>query len=344
MRCAPFRQIAWTLPVLCIPSLAHAQAPAKTAPLYVTLEYDAPDQCLDPREFKAIVKKRLGRDPFVEGSPNRVLVLVSQAGSGLSGDILWRDETGSSTGQQRFPSTTGHCPQLIEGMAFALAVQIQLLETEVEEQQAKSTSQAGAGTSAPPAKSAEPPPPPAPPAPSSDPPSASKGSQQPVRGVAPFLGGGAGAAFGMASSVLPAGRVFGGLRWTALALELGVEASIPIITRREDGAGFSQWYLASSAAGCALFGPWSACALLKVGTVQVSGRDIDVPNSAGAPLVQSGLRLALSQHLGARVSLSLRAEGLVNLTRWSVNLDQSSLWSAPRFAATSGLDFTVLFL
>ena len=339
LRRASYWQLAGILLTLAVTRLAVAQDAAKTVPLYVSLEYEAPDECLTQYEFRAVVRKRLGRDPFVEGAPNRVLAFVSQVGGALSGDIIWRDDVGSPTGQRHFPSTSNRCAQLVEAMAFALAVQIQLLEIDVD-QRVKSTSEASAApTPTPAAKSAAPAE-----SPSREQPAPTVSRPEQVRrGVAPFMGGGGGLAFGMSSSVVPVGRLFAGLRWTAVAAELGLEASLPLTTRRADGAGFSQWHLLTSAAGCVLPDPWLACALLKVGTVRVSGRDIDEPHGTGTLLAQSGLRVAFSPHLSSRTLLSLRADGLVNMTRWSVMLDQTPVWSSPPFAVTSGLDFTVLF-
>jgi hypothetical protein len=148
---------------------------------------------------------------------------------------------------------------------------------------------------------------------------------------------------GMSSQAVPAGRVFASVRWPVVATELGVEVSAPVTVRRADGAGFSQWYLLASAGGCALAEPFRACAVFKVGTVRVSGRQIDVPNEMGAALVQSGLRLSLSQRVGTHAYFLLRGEGLANLTRWSVTLDHVAVWSSGPLAFDSGLDFMVLF-
>jgi len=336
--------LAWGLLLACAPRLATAQEKARASPLYVSLEYEAPDHCLSTQEFSAIVKKRLGRDPFADTAPDRVSAIVSEIGDVLSGDLVWRDQRGKSTGQQHFPSSTHHCSQLIEAMAFALAVQIQLLETEAAaKEESVSPEVARAPTpaaSTPPEKSK-----PAPPEPPSPPDQSNHSSSPkgPGRAGTWLLGAGGGLAFGMSSRVVPTARFFVGLRWTALALEFGLEGGAPTITRREDGAGFSQWHLLSSAAGCALFEPLSVCALLKVGTVQVSGRDVDVANDTAGALAQSGLRLALGRQLSSRTLLSLRADGLVNLTRWSVALDQLQVWRAPPLAFDAGLDFAVFF-
>ncbi|HEY3254759.1 MAG TPA: hypothetical protein VGJ91_12455, partial [Polyangiaceae bacterium] len=283
MSCAAFWQLVGILLCLSVTRLADAEGAAKTVPLFISLEYEAPDECPSQGEFRAFVAKRLGRDPFVEGAPNRVLALVSRATGVLSGDLIWRNDRGSSNGQQHFPASPKRCAQLTEAMAFALAVQIQLLEIEVDQQAESARPEGSSAPPAAPEKGVGS----TPESPSSDPPTRTLNRpKQAGRAPAPFLGGGGGLAFGMSSQVVPVGHIFGGLRWTAWAVELGLEASTPIVTRRADGAGFSQWYLLASAAGCALAGPWSACALLKVGTVRVSGRDIDVPNGAGTTLAQ----------------------------------------------------------
>ncbi|MEP7051668.1 MAG: hypothetical protein ABJB12_15000 [Pseudomonadota bacterium] len=319
---------------------ARAVSPAAAAPLSVTLEYDVPSGCPDERDFRSIVSQRLGRDPFVQAASNRVSVVVSPADTTISGELVWRDDTGNSRGAQHFPSKTNHCAQLIQAMGFALAVQIQLLEVEDAGTPKASGQDAQPSSPTPP----EPTSPPKQVAPKPEAPTPV--THRPQRdGMGPrlFVGGGGAIAVGMAPRPVAGARVFAGLRWPLAALEFALEGSAPVTVRRADGAGYSQWYLLASAAGCGVFEPGSVCALLKAGTVRVAGRDIDVPNSAGAALVQSGVRLALSQHLSASTSLSLRGEGLLNLTRWSATLDRLPVWSASRLALDSGLDLVVLF-
>jgi hypothetical protein len=326
--------------VVGAPGYARAQGADADKPLSVTLEYDVPDTCPDAQEFRTIVTKRLGRDPFVEGAPNRVLVLVSPADNTISGELVWRDNAGKSTGKQSFPSRTNHCAQVIAAMGFALAVQIQLLEVE-DDGRPKPIRQG--------ALVAEPSPPkaiiaPTRPSVELEAPAVTVRAPKP-HGAAPTfsVGGGGAGDLGVSPHLVAAGRVFSGVRWALAAVELAFEASVPVTARRADGAGFSQWYLLASAAGCGVIEPWSACAVFKAGSIHVAGRDIDLPSGASAAVIQSGLRVALSQRLNASTSLSLRGEGLVNLTRWSVTLGHLPVWSAPRLAFESGLDFAVFF-
>jgi hypothetical protein len=54
------------------------------------------------------------------------------------------------------------------------------------------------------------------------------------------------------------------------------------------------------------------------------------------------VRGALRQHAGS-VFFAERVEGLVNLTRTTVTIDGLPVWTAPRFAATVGLDVGFIF-
>ena len=64
------------------------------------------------------------------------------------------------------------------------------------------------------------------------------------------------------------------------------------------------------------------------------------PAVSGMP---TGLRAGATQGLGRRAFLAVHADGLVNVTRWTVRLDQVPVWSAPRFAATVGADLGMRF-
>jgi hypothetical protein len=130
--------------------------------------------------------------------------------------------------------------------------------------------------------------------------------------------------------------------WHA-SIELAAEGAWPTTTHRSDGAGFSQQALLASLAGCGSIEHWSACLLAKGGVIRIVGEIIDVPASAAGPVFETGLRLALTQFLGSRAYLAAQVEGLVNVTRWRVTLDQNLVWASPRFAGTVGLNFGVRF-
>jgi hypothetical protein len=184
--------------------------------------------------------------------------------------------------------------------------------------------------------------PPAPPtviAPPAPPPPA------PDAGSGPALAAGAGAAagIGLSPDVTAVGRVFGSVSWSRVAVELAGEASAPSTLRRTDGAGFSHRVLLAGVAGCGLLSRWSGCVLAKIGEMRVTGDGVDTPATSSGLILQTGLRLAVTQMLGRRAHLLAHADGVALLTRGVVTLDGMPVWTTPRLAATIGLDFAVRF-
>jgi len=330
---------------LCIPLAAQAAGRDEAGPLVVALEYGAVSECPDATDFKAIVVGRLGYDAFREGVPDRVFVQIEAQGPAYEGRIEWRDAEGKWAGDRSFPSRSADCRDLVRAMAFTLALQIQLSARTG----APPDSGAPAAESAHAAEAVAP----APASPAVNPPS--KGqldvpAQAQVQGAPnrqprPVLAIGAGTllGFGVSSSLVPFGRLFGSIAWPRLSLEVGTEVGWPSTVRRADGAGFSQQELLLGLAGCGSLAPWSACVLAKGGILRIQGKDIDAPASPTGPLVQTGLRLAVLQPLGLRLYVSAQAEALILVTRWRVTLDDDLVWTSPHFAGTVGLDLGVRF-
>jgi len=325
------------------------EVPAWAAPYAVKLDYQAGPDCPGVDQFVAGVQSRLGYDPFAENAPEKVLVLITSRGDALNGRVEWRDRHGDWAGEQGFPGGGTDCRRLVHAMGFALAVQIQILAAtrlELDDGALPLPSPPAQGPAPvePPlpvvASPLPPPPPPvaAPPVatPSISAPSAAPGA--PNSGAVFALGAGGGAALGMSSVPSWSGRVFGSAGWTHLSVELAAALSVPDITRRADGAGYSQQFLFLAAAGCARVVRWSACLLSNVGQVRLHGEDIDRPTSANVPLVEVGVRAGTRQPLGRHVFWQAHLDGLANLNRWTATLDQVAVWTAPRFVASLGVE------
>jgi hypothetical protein len=77
--------------------------------------------------------------------------------------------------------------------------------------------------------------------------------------------------------------------------------------------------------------------------VRVSGRRIDEPRSPDGVAVELGLRLDYRQPLGAWAFVAPRASVLGNLNRWTITLDDLSVWRAPAIGADAGIDLGVVF-
>jgi len=332
---------------VCLSLLSAAESPARAAGFLVKLAYEARPGCPDAAEFASIVIARLGYDPFAETAPDHVLVRIAPHGSAIDGRTEWRDGEGRWTGEQTFPSVNTNCPHLARVMAFALAVQIQLLANRREPASPGGTA---ADQTPLPSPAAAPPPVEAAIAPTaSGPPPTVPGAADvpppPVEAPHPSFDVGAGPAvgFGMSSTPILLGRMFGAIAWPRTSVELAAEVSLPATTRRADGAGFSQQHLFLAAAACAPRAPWTGCVLARVGEIRMAGENIDRPTSAEVPVLEAGARVGYIHRLGSRGFWEAHADGLARLIRWTATLDKVPVWTAPRFAASFGVGAGVRF-
>jgi hypothetical protein len=330
---------------IVLSSLTLSTGEARPTPLTVRLEYAAGASCPDVADFKGAVTARLGYDPFDETAPERVLVHIVPRGSAFDARIEWRDASGNWAGEQAFPSVNTDCPRLVRTMGFALAVHIQLLAKANADPAKRAEADATTAPDGPATNDANQH---TPLAPAPTEPIVASGTitaPSPANATRTTFAMGAGPAvgFGISSAPVLLGRLFGAVTWPHAALEIGAGASLPATTRRADGAGFSQQHLLGALAACATATAWNGCALINAGAVHMAGENIDRPTSATVPIVQAGIRGAIDQRLGRRAVVSVHADGLVNLTRWTGRLDQVPVWTAPRFAAALGIAASVEF-
>ena len=319
---------------------ALGEGAARAGDVAAQLDYDAAPGCPVTAAFEATVVDHLGYDPFRDDAAQRVVIRIEASGRGLEGRIEWRNEAGGWAGERTFPSRSADCGDLTRAMAFAVALQFQLLAAARSGAPRPATPPAVANMATEPATAPTLTATPAAPATSTT-------REMPTQGglSRPTITAGAGAAagVGVAPNVTALGRLFGTVSWPHLAVELAVEVSVPSTFRRADGAGFSQQVLLAGLAGCGLSGRWSGCLLLNVGEIRVAGEGVDSPGTAAAPFLQAGLRLAVTQPLGRRAQLVLHGDGLVPITRGVVTLDSMPVWTTPRIAAAGGLDFGMRF-
>lgn len=151
------------------------------------------------------------------------------------------------------------------------------------------------------------------------------------------LGAAPAVAVGLSSGPMLLGRLFTGLVWPYVSVELSGSLSQRSIMRRADGAGVSQRQWTAGAAICGVLRRWNACLIIDGGEISMAGVDIKHPATAALPLLQAGVRAAFVQPAGARLFLVASVDGLVNVTRWVATLDQIPVWTAPRFAAVAAL-------
>jgi hypothetical protein len=308
--------------------VAAARSPVE---LSVALRYDVDPAlrgCPSEAEFRRAVTGQLGYDPFRSEAAHHVAAQVQESESGIDGQLLWTDATGTKEGERKLASTSRDCREFVRGLTFAIAVQIQMFNS--------------TAANDPPADSSSAPPTPS--LPDAGPPSearpilpAEPSDRYFAAGLGPFT------ETGSAPSVTGGARLFGMARSRTLSLELGVKASLPITLRQWDGTGFTLSSYAVTLAPCAHVRGLALCAIGTLRRVRVEGFGIDDPRAPDSATAQVGVRLALAHLLSPRLALAIYAEGLGNLTPQRVYLNDMPVWTPRLLSFALGIDGSVLF-
>jgi len=104
--------------------------PARADDILSSLDYQtdpAVGACPDAGQFRAQIARQLGRDPFRDQAPHRLIARVALANGRLQGRVEWRDASDQWEGERTFSSRNDSCDQMVRAMALATAIQIQLL-------------------------------------------------------------------------------------------------------------------------------------------------------------------------------------------------------------------------
>jgi len=339
----------WRLPLSVAAGLVIAPlgGAARAAPeVQVALEYEmAPDAgggCPDAEEFQASVQRQLGYDPFRSISDRRVAVQIARKEAGFDGRIRWSDAGGRWVGERQLSSRRPECGAIAASLAFAVAVQIQLLATlapEVPERAAPPTLPAApppaarapdAGAIAVEQRGAAAGPPAPPPGP-------------PATRLALSVGLGPSLALGVGPGPTGLGRIFVSSRRGRLSLELAADAALRTTQHQADGSGFSLDRFAAGAAACGHVRALAACLTATVGRLEARGLGVDAPASPVGWFSQAGARIVATRDLGDRYFAAARVDGLVMLRSWDVTLNDAVAWTTPRVGALIGLDFGARF-
>ena len=304
-----------------------------TTDTVVRLAYQADEQsgCASEDELRRMVTNQLGHDPFRPDADQRLAISIARTESGFQGRIVWTEPDGRAVGERLLISRSRGCEEIAANVAFAVALQLQLVER-------------GAANDAGPVPSDEPPAvTTAPTIEHTTPPAggpAASGEAAPDRlrlavGAGPALG------LGMTPQATGFARLFVVARFRRWSAEIAGDAALPV-TQEEDGAGVVVNAIGSSAAGCAHVSVASACVLVRLGWIRGRGTGVGLPSTSWGHFTELGARLAGSRELG-RFILSVHADGLVMLSRWNVVLNEAVFWRVPRLGVVAGVDVALLF-
>ena len=309
-------------------------AMAQNAPqlsLSLTYEHDPMLRgCPSEDEFRRGVTSQLGYDPFRGEPTHHVAARVEESEHAIEGQIVWTDAGRVKEGERRLSSANHDCVDLVRDMVFALAVQIQLLNS-------------SAASEKPSAEVSASPVPEAGVTPKSEAPVPSNALESARADRFVSLGLGPTVAVGQAPSVSPGGRFFVSGRSGAVSLELGVEGYLPVRSSQSDGSGISTSSFAATLALCGHLRQFALCPIGVLGQLRVDGFGVDDVRSPTSITARAGLRLAVEQSLSNRIAIVLAADGLGMLTPRTAYLNNLPVWTTPALAFTLAIEFATRF-
>jgi hypothetical protein len=324
---------AIALPILTVAQLALATPSARL----VYSRGPGAESCPDEAALRKAVASRVGYDPFFAWAEKTIVAsLLRVDPKGFVARVHLVDSAGVEHGSRELRSDQT-CADLLDAAALAIAIAIDpLLLVPVPQSQQAAPEVAPA-----------PAPLPLVDAPRTRPPSTRP--VEPVRGPSVVFSVSAGAVASVGVAQAPAaGLSLGGdARWRAvsLAVEARIDApasrpaihSIPVA----DGP-VSSWLLVATVAPCGHASAVEVCALAQLGSLQASA-NVANQSSGTAPWLAIGGRVGVRQRISGETSLRLRADLLANLDPASITVGGVPAWTAPRVAASYGLDVLVPF-
>lgn len=301
----------------------------------VRLEYQADEQgrCAGEDELRRMVIDQLGHDPFRHDADQRVAITIAKREAGFQGRIVWTAGDGRRVGERLLLSRSRECLEIAANVAFAVALQLQLVERGASN--AADASVSRAETSSPTAADQTDRVPAIPERPMVEAPRDSgQASRTPLQ-----LTVGAGPAVGvsMTPEATTFGRLFVAARVRRLSAEVAADAALPATQREWDGTGVVVNAMGVSAAGCAHVAAVSACMLGRLGWIRARGIGVAMPDTSWGRFSEVGVRLAGTREVG-RFIVSVHADGLLMLSRWNVVFNDTVVWSVPRVGVVAGLD------
>ncbi len=315
--------------VLCL-TLACCHAAADPAPeersAVLTMErVDGAKSCPDTASLSQAVAEQLGYDPFKSGAEREIVVGMQRDGSGFSGRLELRDDSGT-IGEREL--SADDCAELGRAMSLAIAIAIDPLYPGRRESQKP-----------PPANTTQPAPRELPKARSPRPPKPAPV----VRQRAPVhlrLGVGGQVSFGSAPGTSGGFSALTGLGREWWSIDLEGRGDLPASKDAEPSGSVSASLIAGTLVPCAHLASGFVCVLLTAGALQGEGK-LAKPKQATTVYAAVGIRGGAELHLMENVSLTGHASLNAALNRTTLEVNGTEQWTMPALNGALGVGVVV---
>ncbi len=307
------------------PALASERAPA--ARLLYDLGEGA-ESCPARGELTRAVEVRLGYDPFHDDAERSVVATIRRHDGDLVGRVELRDGTDRLVGARDI-GAAHDCADLVASMALAISLAIDPL----------GSPHAVSPPTLAPAPALAPPPqvpglerPPA-----SGPPTLASAVAAPPGRVVEL---GAGAVIGIGTAPAPTVGVSiqAGVRWSTFSLSLEGRGDVPS-SRSAGGGQVSASLLSASLLPCLHHSFLMGCAVASLGSIHGASAGVGYPASDDSVYGAIGARLGVVVPLWRFLLMRAYIDGSASLSRTTLTLNGTSVWTSPPVAGALGLAF-----
>jgi hypothetical protein len=301
--------------------------PARAAPS-VRLVYvrgTGAEQCPAESAVRAAVSARLGYDPFLNGARENLLVEIQRGPRAFRVVVKLIGADSRPRGVREISVGGDACSAVIDALALSISLTID--------------------ASAPPAPRAQAaPPPPAITPPPAQPAATLVVTAQPPpearRAPALSLRAGVGAvgSLGAAPAATAGGTLLVGARWRALSLD--VEGRVDLPADGDSDAppvGVRSWLIAGALVPCLHAGVAFGCGVVAVGRLGAAARNVPSVVEQHGPWSAAGLRIGVEWPVGRVLSLQGYAQLLAALTRDTLYVDASPIYTVPTWSPALGV-------
>jgi hypothetical protein len=303
------------------------QAPAAPSVRLVYVRGPGAEQCPAESAVRAAVSARLGYDPFFDWAHENLLVEIQRGPRAFRVVVKLVGADSRPRGVREISVGGDACSTVIDALALSISLTID-------------------ATAA--AAPASPPPPPPPlDRPSPAPPVAVLAATPPTpqpppeAGQAPALslhaGVGAVGSVGAAPAATAGGTLFVGARWRALSLDVEGRADLPAAGDSEaPPVGVRSWLVAGALVPCLHAGVAFGCGVAAVGRLGAAARNVPTVVEQHGPWSAAGLRIGVEWPVGRALSLQGYAQLLAALTRDTLWIDATRIYTVPVWSPAVG--------
>ncbi len=287
-------------------------ATAAAAPVSLVYEHPANAGCPDESELRRLVAARLGTDPFVANAAAQVAVRIQSQEHQLQAEVVLENPVGTPRGKKVL-TTKGPCVALASSVAMTVALIVDPVIKRVEQVPVVVEIETE------PIKSAT--------------------QSLPVPASAPStqwqLAAGISGDAGLSLGLQPTMRLEGRARWSLVSMGLEGRIGWPVSAALTQGRLRTSAFLAALVP-CLHWWWLRGCADVTLGAMRLEGLDLIDARTSTVFQALVGLRMVLAIPIARWLQLAAMVSGTAALTRPSVIVGDSKVWTVPALGGGFG--------